>query len=167
MATSPARSRYLAVVWVLLLLLGLFPVVASAADLAADLRVGLPADHQATFAQLAGMPWAAARQALAGPARYVTTLEIGYAVHELVFGLLFLAIVAIPLRRGERWAWGACWLVLLADVAYTLTFGQYDPTIRRQSLIADVALPVLLLAQLPRFLGDPARASRPTARRAP
>lgn len=103
------------------------------------------------------MPSAAAQHALAGPARYVTTLEIGYAVHELVFGLLFLAIVAIPLRRGERWEWCACWLVLIADVADTLTFGQYDPTIHRQSLIADLALPVLLLAQLPRCYGAPHR----------
>lgn len=168
---QPARQplpRYLTVAWVLLLLLGLFPVLASCADLAADLRVGLPADHQATFAQLVGMPWPGARQALAGPARYVTLLEIGYAVHEPVFALLFLVIVAIPFRRGERWAWWACWAVLVANVTYSLTFGRVDPTVHRQSLIADIALPLLLLAQVPRcFGGGRARLGGPVMRRAP
>ena len=150
---ATATSRLVTAAWLLLLALGIFPVLASLADLAAVLRAGLPADHQATFAQLAGLPWATAQQSLAGTARYVTLLETGYAVHELVFGLLFLVIVAIPFRSGERWAWWACWAVLIADVAYTLTFGRYDATIFRQSLIAAIALPVLLLAQLPRFFG--------------
>jgi hypothetical protein len=76
-------------------------------------------------------------------------LETGYAIHELVFGILFLVIVAIPLRRGQWWAWWACWVVLLADLGYTLTFGRHDAAVLSCSLIADFALPVLLLAQLP------------------
>jgi hypothetical protein len=39
--------------WVLLVLLGLFPFVAVASDLIADLTTGSPGDHQATFARLA------------------------------------------------------------------------------------------------------------------
>jgi hypothetical protein len=60
-------------------------------------------------------------------------------------------IVAIPVRRGATWGWWACWVVLIADIGYSLTFGRYDSTLLRQSLIADVALPLLLLAQAPRF----------------
>jgi len=91
-------------------------------------------------------------------ASYVSLLETGYAIHEFVFGLFFLAIVAIPFRAGARWAWWACWLALLADVGYTLTFGRYDSALLRQSLIPDVILPILLLAQIGRFFGSPARA---------
>jgi hypothetical protein len=50
--------------------------------------------------------------------------------------------------------------VLVADVGYTVTFGRHDDVILRQSLIADIATPVLLLAQLPRFIG---RGSRPAS----
>lgn len=41
---------------------------------------------------------------------------------------------------------------LLGRIFYTLSFGRHDAAILRQSLIADVATPVLLLAQLGRFL---------------
>jgi hypothetical protein len=143
-----------------LLLLGLFPVLAATADLTSDLHGELPTDHQATFAVVAGQQWASARQTTPGLTSYVTLLETGYAVHELVFGLLFLIIVAVPLRRGAWWAWWACWCVLIADLGYTLTFGQHDATILGRSLIADVALPVLLLAQLPWLLSGDAERSR-------
>jgi len=92
------------------------------------------------------------QQSASDLANYVTLLETGYAVHELVFGILFLVIVAIPLRRGQWWAWWACWAVLLADLGYTFTFGRHDPTVLSRSLIADLALPVLLHAQLPWLL---------------
>lgn len=150
---SGPRWLYLRVCWLLLLVLGLFPVGASLSDVAADARAGIPADHLATFSKLAGTAWPAAATSAPGTARYITLLEYGYAVHELVFGILFVLIVAIPFRRRQTWAWWACWAVLIADVVYTLTFGRYDSTILRQSLIADIALPVLLLAQAPAFFG--------------
>jgi hypothetical protein len=83
---------------------------------------------------------------------YITLLEMGYALHELVFGILFVVVVAVPLRRGRWWAWWLCWVVLIADLGYTLTFGRYDPTVFSRSLIADLALPVLLVAQVPWLL---------------
>jgi hypothetical protein len=147
-----AEPLYLKAAWVLLLLLGLFPVLASTLDLVNVGASGIPSDHRAAFAAIAGMDWTAARAAAAGLTKYVSLLEIGYALHELVFGLLFLIIVAIPFRRGERWAWLACWVVLIADLGYSLTLGRYDSAILRNSLIADLALPILLLVQLPRFL---------------
>ena len=147
------RRLYLRVCWLLLLLLGLFPLGASLSDVAADARAGIPTDHLATFRGLAGASWSAVARSAPGTARYITLLEYGYAVHELVFGILFVLIVVIPFRRRQPWAWWACWAVLIADVVYTLTFGRYDSTILRQSLIADIALPVLLLAQAPAFFG--------------
>src|SRR5690348_4475025 len=147
------QPRYLLVAWILLLLFGAFFLFASLSDLVADANTGLPSDHLEAFRTFTGTAWASAKLSSPGITRYITLLETTYAVHELVFGLLFLVIVAIPFRRGERWAWSACWAVLIADVAYTLTFGRYDAIIFRQSLIAAIALPVLLLAQLPRFFG--------------
>lgn len=142
---------YLTIAWILLLLLGAFFVFASLSDLAADYSSGIPSDHRSTFAQLAGASWTQAQDSAHGTTQYVTLLEDGYAVHELVFAVLFLAIVAIPFRRGETWARWACWIVLVASVVYSLTFGRYDSTLLRQSLIGDIALPVLLLVQLPWF----------------
>lgn len=137
--------------WVFLIVLGGFFLFAPLSDLVADFRTGIPADHLATFSAVSGVTWASISQGAAGLAAYVTTLEVAYAVHELVFGLLFLAIVTIPLRRGERWAWWACWAVMPANITYWLTFGQHDPAIFRQSLIAVIALPLLLLTQVPRL----------------
>ncbi len=145
--------KYATTIWALLLVLGAFFVFASLSDLTADARVGLPADHVGTFARLAGIPWGSAKHTASGLTRYVTLLEVAYAVHELVFALLYLVIVAIPFRRGARWAWWSCWAVMLANLTYSLTFGRYDSTILLRSLIADVALPVLLLLQIPVFFG--------------
>ena len=159
---APARPRargvggqplYLKTAWVLLLLLALFPVLASLLDLANVAANGIPSDHRAAFAAVSGLDWSPARAAAAGITRYVSLLETGYALHELVFGLLFLLIVAIPFRRGETWAWLGCWLVLIADLGYTFTFGRHDQAILRNSLIADVALPILLLVQAPASSG--------------
>ena len=127
-----AQPIYLRVAWVLLLVLSAFPAAASVADLVAIGKTGLPADLGAAFASVAGATWIATKATSPGVASYVTLLEYGYAIHELVFGLLFFVIVAIPVRRGATWAWWACWIVLIADIGYSLTFGRYDPTLLRQ-----------------------------------
>ena len=134
--------------WIGLILLGAFNVYAAAADLAATAGTGLPSDHLGTFTALAGRAWTSFRAAQPGAARYIALVERGYALHELVFAILFLTIVAIPLRAGQRWAWWACWAVLIAYLGYTLTFGIHDHAILARSLIGVIALPILLLAQL-------------------
>ena len=157
--TSRTTPRYLQIAWILLLVLGAFFLFAAISDLAADARVGLPTDHLGAFAALAGHPWSAAKQSAPGVTQYITMLEVAYAVHELVFGILFLAVVAIPFRRGARWAWLACWAVMLANITYALTFGAHDSTIFARSLVALIGLPVLLLVSAPAFFGRNARAS--------
>lgn len=154
------HPRYLTVVWILLLLLGAFFLFAVASDLAADARTGLPADHTGTFKTLAGITWESAKRASHGTTRYITLLEVAYAFHELVFALLYLIVVAIPFRRGMRWAWWACWAVEIADLAYLLTFGQHDATIFARALAAAVALPVLLLLAAPGFFRQAPASSR-------
>lgn len=155
-ATPP---RYLTVAWMLLLLLGAFFLFAAVSDLAADARMGLPSDHNGAFTRVAGLTWASAQHASPRLTQYITLLEVAYAVHELVFGMLFLIIVAIPFRQRRRWAWWACWVPMLANVTYSLTFGRHDPTILARSLVADFALPLLLLVHVPAFFG---RQSRPS-----
>jgi hypothetical protein len=135
--------------WIGLILLGAFNIFAAASDLAAAARTGLPSDHAGTFAAITGRTWTSFNAAQPGVAHYVTLVERGYALHELVFAILFLTIVTIPLRTGQRWAWWASWTVLIAYLGYTLTFGAHDSTILTRSLIAVIALPILLLAQMP------------------
>lgn len=152
-APTPTRTPvYLAVVWVLLLLLGLFFIFAPLSDLAADFSVGLPTDHMGTFQSLAGAPWNTAKQNFPGVTNYINTLEVAYAFHELVFGILFILILIFPFRQRARWAWFACWAPELANIAYMLSFGIHDPTIFVRSLIAAFTLPVLLLVSAPAFL---------------
>lgn len=153
----PEQPGYLRVAWILLLLLGGFFLFASLSDLAADSRTGLPSDHLEAFHMIAGVTWSSTQLASPTLTRYVTLLEVTYAVHELVFGLLFLIIVAIPFRRRARWAWWACWVPMLANLTYTFAIAHYSTTTLVYSLIADVALPLLLLLHLPAFFGRKAR----------
>lgn len=153
----PSQPWYLLVAWMLLLLLGVFFLFASCSDLAADARSGLPSDHLEAFQTLAGISWTSAKLSSSKITQYITTLEIAYAVHEMAFGLLFLIMVAIPFRRRARWAWWACWVPMLANLTYTFTLAHYSTTTLRYSLIADVALPVLLLLHIPAFFGTSRR----------
>jgi hypothetical protein len=134
--------------WIGLILLGAFNLYAAIADLAAYTGTGVPGDHTGTFTALTGRSWASFKAAQPGAAHYITLVERGYALHELVFAILFLAIVAIPLRAGQRWAWWACWAVMIAYLGYTLTFGIHDHAILARSLIGVIALPIMLLAQI-------------------
>ena len=149
----PRQPRYLLVAWILLLLLGAFFLFASLSDLVADARTGLPSDHLEAFHTIAGVTWTSAQQSSPRITQYVTLLEVTYAVHELVFGLLFLVIVAIPFRRRARGAWWACWVPMLANLTYTFAIAHYSTTTLMYSLIADVALPVLLLLHVSAFFG--------------
>jgi hypothetical protein len=132
--------------------LGAFNLFAVASDLAADSGQGLPTDHGGTFAKLTGTSWAAFKTVHPGAAQYVTLLERGYALHELVFAVLFLLIVLVPYRMRRWWAWWACWTLLIGYLGYLLTFGVHDQTILGRALIGVIALPVLLLVGLPGFL---------------
>jgi hypothetical protein len=145
------RPRWQTATWVGLLLLGGFYVFGATNDLIADARTGMPTDHTGTFASVAGTGWDAARHGTPGTTAYITLLERGYALHELVFAILFLTILAIPFRHRKRWAWWACWTPTIANLGYALTFGAHDAAIGYRSLIALVALPLLLLAHVPAF----------------
>jgi hypothetical protein len=55
---------------------------------------------------------------------------------------------------------------MIANLGYTLAFGAHDHAILARSLIADIALPVLLLAHIPAFFTrhhelEPSRPSTP------
>ena len=143
--TSTERTLH-RISWIGLTVVSAFLLFAVAADLNADSRTGIPADHEATFLALTAAAFTEVASDSPGLASYVTSLEGGYAPHELTFAVLFLTIVLIPLRRRRRWAWWACWAIMIANLGYTLTFGRHDPQILRRSLAVDIAVPVLLLA---------------------
>jgi hypothetical protein len=149
--TAGRRSWWLTAAWAGLLLFGAFNMFAAVMDLVATAGSGLPSDHTSTFAKVAGTTWSTVKAAQPGTARYVTLLERGYALHELTFAILFLAIVAVPFRARQRWSWWTCWALLIAYAGYALTFGAHDPAILPRSLIGLVGLPVLLLVHLPAF----------------
>ena len=165
-ASTPARSRgsrWFTAAWVLLALIGLFNVFASVSDFIATKNSGLPSDHSGTFAQLTGGTWTGFKASHSGAASYISLLERGYALHELTFAILFLALLAIPFRARQRWAWWACWALLIAYVGYAVTFGAHDSAILPRSLIGAVGLPVLLIASAPAFFRGRRGAQQPLA----
>ena len=164
---NPVRARGRLTVtrlaWAALLALAAIPLLGAILDLASDQRGGIPGDHTATFRALSGMTVSQAKAAVPGVLSYVHQLEVGYAVHELVFGLLLVAVIAIPLRQRQRWAWFACWTILIADVTYAATFGAHDPAILRESLIGAIGMPALLLALAPSVFRRSAETDIPAA----
>lgn len=138
--------------WIGLTIVGAFLVFAVAADLAADSSTGLPGDHTGAFLVIAGRSFADVRATTPGVARYITDLEVGYALHELTFAVLFLAIVLVPLRRRRPWAWWSSWAVMIANLGYVFTIARHDPHVLPRSLVAVVAVPVLLLLCAPATL---------------
>lgn len=156
---APPRTRGLAAAGLaLLLLLAVLYAFGAASDLAALASHHLPADHQGTFAKMAGGSFAHAKLVTPGITSYISVVERGYALHELTFALLFIVLLAVPFRRRQRWAWWAAWLPMIANLGYTFTFGIHDHAILTRSLIADIALPVLLLAHIPAFFPRPRQA---------
>lgn len=149
----PGRNVLLRVSWIGSTLIGLFFLAAPILDLVNTRAHGLPSDHAETFDKLAGADFATVKANSPGVARYLSTLEYGYALHELTFGLLFLALVLCALRRAQRWAWFACWAVMIAAVGYSTTFGAHDSTVLGRSLVADIGLPVLLALAAPAVFG--------------
>ena len=109
---APATTRtprWFTAALALLALIGAFNIFASVNDLVSTSSSGLPSDHTGTFAKLSGATWASFKTAHSGAASYISLLERGYALHELTFAILFLAILAFPFRARQRWAWVTCW----------------------------------------------------------
>ncbi len=154
--TAPSRTRGWPLAGlVLLLLLAAFNVFGAISYLASDSGGALPADHQGTFTALTGGSYSHAKAAAPGVVNFITVLERGYALHELTFALLFIVLLAVPFRRRQRWAWWAAWIPMIANLGYTFTFGIHDHALLARSLIADIALPALLLAHIPVFFPRP------------
>jgi hypothetical protein len=145
------RPRWFAATLVLLGLIGAFNIFASLNDFISTSTSGLPSDHTGAFARLNGATWTSFKAAHSGAASYISLLERGYALHELTFAILFLAILAFPFRARQRWAWFTCWALLIAYLGYALTFGAHDSVILPRSLIGAIGLPVLLLVSAPAF----------------
>ena len=143
------RAVLMRISWIGLTVVGLFFLLAPVLDIVNTHAHGIPSDHATTFTEVAGSGFATVKASSPGVARYVSTLEYGYALYELTFGLLFLAIVLFALRRGQRWAWFACWAVLVGAIGYSATFGTHDSTILGRSLVADIGVPVLLALAVP------------------
>lgn len=148
--------------WIGLTLVGLFFLLAPILDIVNTHSSGLPKDHSATFRTLAGADFGTVKSSAPGVARYVSTLEYGYALHELTFGLLFLALVVFGVRGRQRWAWFASWAVMVASIGYSATFGAHDSTILQRSLVADIAVPLFLLLAAPAVFAAPPRATTAT-----
>jgi hypothetical protein len=105
--------------WLLLTLLALLTVVFPLLDVAGILRSG----SRPIMPRHSGR-WPARTSPTSGPpASRATSSSWSTArrCNELTFGLFFLVIVLIPFRAGQRWAWWAAWIALIAALGYTLT----------------------------------------------
>lgn len=142
-----ALSR--SVAWVIVLMSGAFLAIGAVFDLATDAAGRLPSDHEITFRAVTGIGWAQAAAVVHPVTPYVTRAEAGYAAYELLLGLLLLIVAAIPLRRGERWAWWSCWLLVCAFGAFAVLFGAHDSGDLGAAIIVGLLVVLALGASAP------------------
>lgn len=128
---------------------GAFLAIGAVFDLATDAAGKLPADHGATFQAVTGLTWQQATAVAHPVTPYVTRAEAGYAAYELLFGVLLLVVAAIPLRRGERWAWWCSWALVLAFAAFTTLLGVYSSADLWAAIVAGLLVALALIALLP------------------
>jgi hypothetical protein len=138
------------VAFTLLLAAGVFFAIGGAFDLLTDARGNLPSDHSGTFRAVAHTSWQHARLVAHPITRYVTRAETAYSAFQLLFGVLLLVVVAIPLRRGERWAWWCCWLLLPGFAAFGAVYGQHDSGNLSAAAVAAAVAVLALLVLRPR-----------------
>lgn len=142
------RSGTARIAWFALLAVGAFLALGSVYDLITDARQQLPTDHASTFTAVTGTTWQEAASVVHPTTPYISIMETGYAVYELLFAAVFLALVVIPLRRGERWAWWCCWLIVAALVLFAALFGTHDAANLYIAIgVAAIAALALLLAR--------------------
>lgn len=125
---------------------GVFIAIGAIFDLATDAAGKLPGDHSATFKAVTGTSWQHVASVAHPVTPYVTRAEAGYAAFELLFGVLFLVVAAIPLRRAERWAWWCSWLLILAFAAFAALFGAHDSANLTSAALAGVVIALALIA---------------------
>lgn len=130
--------------WAALLAVGAFLAIGAVFDLPIDARSQLPGDHASTFRALTGTTWQHVASVPHSAAAYATHMEIAYSAYELLFAVVILAVAAIPLRRGERWAWWCCWVIVLPVAAFAWLFGAHDPG----NLITAIVVAVIAVAAL-------------------
>jgi drug/metabolite transporter (DMT)-like permease len=153
----PKRTRSRSVALIFILAGAAFIAVGAVFDLITDAQGKLPSDHEATFRALTGLTWLQATNAAHAVTPYVLRAEAGYAAYELLFGVLFLIVAAIPLRRGEPWAWWCSWLLVAAFVAFACIYGAFNSADRGLSIAAAILVSVALIVLAP--IGWSARSS--------
>ena len=146
----PRAIRSTTVAWVVLVAIAAFLALGSVFDLIADARGTLPSDHSSTFKALTGTTLQHAAKVQHSATPYVTHVEVGYAVYELLFAALFLAVAMIPLRHGDRWAWWCCWLIIGPLATFAALFGAHNSGTLSAAIIAAVIAVVALFVLRPR-----------------
>ena len=154
---APVRPVALAIV----LLGGAFLAIGAVFDLATDAAGKLPADHASTFKAVTSLTWQQATAVAHPVTPYVTRAEAGYAAYELLFGALLFVVAAIPLRRGERWAWWCCWVLVLAFAAFATLFGVHNTADMGAAIVAGLLVALALIALLPTGRGEAAAPAEP------
>lgn len=145
------------VAWVALLAVGAFLAIGAAFDLPIDARGRLPGDHDSTFRALTGTTWQHAASVPQSAAPYATHMEIAYSAYELLFAVVILVVIAIPLRRGERWAWWCGWMIVLPIAAFAWVFGAHDSGNMVTAIVVATIAVLALLVLLPFSTGRGSR----------
>ena len=131
---------------------GAFLAVGVVFDLLSHAVGKLPTDHGSTFRAFTEMTRQQAGAAAQPVTAYVTRAEAGYAVmncfspRAFSYAALFLVVAMIPLRRGQRWAWWCCWLLVFALAAFAALFGARNSLNLSASILIGVVVAIALIA---------------------
>ena len=139
-----AEKGYAKHAWIIFIAFGVTSVIGGIIIVAGVLQVDPPSAERTTGLTLNQI---AAR--VPGMDAYISGLARQLGNFMIAMGVLLTGIAAVPFRRGERWAWYAC-LIMLVLVAVQLTnsFAIYNFTSGGFGWQLDLASIFIVLAGL-------------------
>ena len=123
--------------WLIFFVLGILTVIAAPIGL-----LGVPPNPPSPEATT-GMMLAQMEAQIPGLHTFIGGISVQLGNFMLATGVLLTGIAAFPYRRGEKWAWAACWImpVLIIQLINNLATGGFLWQL-------DLAVLVLVLAGL-------------------
>ena len=143
MSTGPERA-YQRHAWMIFAAFGVSSVIAGIIILSGVLQVDPPSAERTT-----GLTLQQIAERVPGMDAYVSGLARQLGNFMIAMGVLLTAVAAVPFRRGERWAWYACSIMLLLVVVQlTNSFAIYNFTSGGFGWQLDLASIFIVLAGL-------------------
>lgn len=141
---TPVEKGYAKHAWIIFFVFGIGSAIAGIIIVAGVVAVDPPSAESTT-----GLTLDQVATRVPGIDAYISGLARQLGNFMVGMGVLLTGVAAVPFRRGERWAWYACWsLAVVIVVQLTNSFAIYSFAHGGFGWQLDVASLIIVLAGL-------------------